>query len=49
MIDKIVETQSKAKKLRGIIYVLSQALEYEVNGSIYVDSLNVMEDIADEV
>lgn len=46
MNNKIREAQDEARKLRGMIFVLNQALQGEREGSIYADCLDGMEDIA---
>lgn len=43
--DKIREAQDTARKLRGMVFVLSQALQCEREGSIYSDCLDAMEDM----
>lgn len=44
--DKIREAQDTARKLRGMVFVLSQAMQSEHEGSIYCDCLDAMEDMA---
>lgn len=47
--NTIVEAEMKARKLKALIFVFGQAMLEDIDGGAYVECLEVIEDMADEL